>query len=307
MIDPILFQSFLLDDWPWGGVSGNLYIFNDGPWTDQNGVACLANADRDIAGPRQQCPIVVADRIPTVQAFLYQPTTLSIDRTNARRTGVVYDADDTEHYTLFTGAIFPALPSPMSWREFVRQNTTCVSPRKQDRYWTVDQIEDRLADIVVAQTSRSEVPDGLIDGNNDQYTLSQEPLPGSLLVFLNGALQTEGELGPGTESYSIEGAVITHHLPPQLTDRLFVYYSVPSGVVGGGTLSVEGFEVLAADGATTTILSSLVAVDSAIECISQDNGIIGRLRVSNRVPGQSFDVTSDEGTDAGLFKWVIHL
>jgi len=57
---------------------------------------------------------------------------------------------------------------------------------------------------------------------------------------------------------------------------------------------------------TATVNSALVAADSAILVCSADNGIVGSLRVSNRVVGVSFDVDGDVGTDAGNFRWFLY-
>lgn len=59
-------------------------------------------------------------------------------------------------------------------------------------------------------------------------------------------------------------------------------------------------------GATTTILAPQTAVDSAINPIPMSDGITGNLRVSNRVAGVGFDVSSDNGADAGDFKWFMY-
>lgn len=136
MADSTLFQSFPLSDWPWGGDTGNLYIFDDIQWTDQNGVVRLANKDKDVNGPRQRCPILVDVRVPVVQAFYFQPTVLSIDRPRATRTGVVYDSDDGEHYTLFQGAVFCNRPDPMTWTDFTALIHATCRTRMQDRYLT---------------------------------------------------------------------------------------------------------------------------------------------------------------------------
>lgn len=147
MADSHLFQEFPLSDWPWGGDTGNLYIFDDVQWTDQNGVVRLKNIEKDIDGPRQRCPISVDDRTPIVQAFYFQPTVLSIDRSNARRSGVVYDADDNEHYTLFSGAVFSDRPDPMTWSDFTRLMHSPCRPRMQDRYLTESEIQAKFDGI----------------------------------------------------------------------------------------------------------------------------------------------------------------
>lgn len=149
MADPILFQSFPLADWPWGGASGSLCIFDTQQWTDQNGMVHLANLQESVAEPLQRCPIVVNGRIPVVQDFYYQPTVLSVDLKNVRRTGVVFDENDDFHYTLFHGWRFYDKPNPMTWTRFTVLNHDHCRPRMPDRYLDEAQILALLGDMTV--------------------------------------------------------------------------------------------------------------------------------------------------------------
>lgn len=65
-----------------------------------------------------------------------------------------------------------------------------------------------------------------------------------------------------------------------------------------------GIGVLVA-GVSTTIASTLTAANSPIEVISADEGIVGHLYPLNRVDGVSFDVASENGADAGNFKYFL--
>lgn len=56
----------------------------------------------------------------------------------------------------------------------------------------------------------------------------------------------------------------------------------------------------------TTILSTLVAANSPIEILPAGNGITGRLYPTNRIVGASFDVVSENGSDAGVFRWLLY-
>lgn len=162
MVDDIIFQAFELQDWPWGGVSGSLYIFNLAQWTDQNGEVQLANPALDINEPRQKVEIVVDDRTPEVQEFTYQPTTLAIENPFVLRTGVVYDADDNEHYTLFRNCVFPPLPSPMNWREFIRYNSRPLRQRMSERYYTADQFLRIIAPRMISDNGTAEMVAGVV-------------------------------------------------------------------------------------------------------------------------------------------------
>ena len=57
--------------------------------------------------------------------------------------------------------------------------------------------------------------------------------------------------------------------------------------------------------AATTIPSTLVAAESSILPLGNDAGITGHLYATNIVPGVSFDVASENGADAGAFRWFI--
>lgn len=72
-----------------------------------------------------------------------------------------------------------------------------------------------------------------------------------------------------------------------------------------GTEALQGTGTLVA-GVATTILEPTTTVNSPILAISMSDGISGNLRVSNRVAGVSFDVSSDNGADAGDFRWFLY-
>lgn len=59
-------------------------------------------------------------------------------------------------------------------------------------------------------------------------------------------------------------------------------------------------------GEGTTVLSALVAETSPIDLVAAGNGITGRLFVMNRIAGVSFEVWSENGADAGDFKWFLY-
>jgi hypothetical protein len=76
--------------------------------------------------------------------------------------------------------------------------------------------------------------------------------------------------------------------------------SSPILATGIGTLNVLGADQ------PVTILDSHVSANSPIDLMPRADTITGDLRVSNRVAGVSFDVTSSNGADAGNFTWVIY-
>lgn len=82
-------------------------------------------------------------------------------------------------------------------------------------------LSDRIGEFVFAETSTSDLetyvyadnitPSGVIDGSNATFTLPHTPNPvSSLMLYLNGALQTNGA------DYSLSGDTITYTTPPDL-------------------------------------------------------------------------------------------
>ena len=65
-----------------------------------------------------------------------------------------------------------------------------------------------------------EIPVGLIDGNNQVYVLSKQPVPGSECVYWNGALMSPGQ----DADYVITGKNITFAEPLVEGDKLIVNY-----------------------------------------------------------------------------------
>ena len=159
-------------------------------------------------------------------------------------------------------------------------------------------IEQMIADV--SQGVVSETPAGLINGSNTVFTLSHTPVAGSLFQIHNKQIDQEGV------DFTITGAVITYAVPPLPGDWLLSSYRTASGILGNAPNTIEGIGTLAMASATT-VLNPSVAIDSAIDLIPKSDGITGRLRPSNRVAGISFDVTSENFADSGLFKYIIYL
>ncbi len=64
-----------------------------------------------------------------------------------------------------------------------------------------------------------EIPMGVLDGVNTNFSLAAVPITGTEEVYLNGLLQDTRGI-----DYSINGAVITFLIPPVATDRILVTY-----------------------------------------------------------------------------------
>ncbi len=65
----------------------------------------------------------------------------------------------------------------------------------------------------------TEVPTGTINGSNDTFNLSEEPIEDdAVLLFLNGLFQYP------TLDYSISNATIVFVTPPPLASKLFAHY-----------------------------------------------------------------------------------
>jgi len=68
--------------------------------------------------------------------------------------------------------------------------------------------------------SDAETPGGAINGVNVTFTLAVAPSPGvSLLLFLNGVLQT-----PGGVDYTLSGSTITYASAPPTGSKLIAWY-----------------------------------------------------------------------------------
>lgn len=65
-----------------------------------------------------------------------------------------------------------------------------------------------------------ETPDGIINGTNDSFELSSEPIPNSEHIYLNGLLQDSGLDG----DYLIDGKIITFLIPPDMGMRIKCSY-----------------------------------------------------------------------------------
>lgn len=64
-----------------------------------------------------------------------------------------------------------------------------------------------------------EIPSGLINGTNTDFTLSHTPIDHTLLIFLNGVEQSE------SVDYTLDGVTITFIEAPQSGDEVSVYYN----------------------------------------------------------------------------------
>lgn len=73
--------------------------------------------------------------------------------------------------------------------------------------------------------------------------------------------------------------------------------------VGSGLIVASGREPLV--NGVATVDTGAVAADSKVLVSSVDDGVSGALRVTNIVPGVSFDIVSSNGGDNGLVTWVI--
>lgn len=83
----------------------------------------------------------------------------------------------------------------------------------------------RCQEIVVAIQPDTlivnEVPDGLVNSSNTEYILANDPLIGSVAVYLNGLLQT-----PGTgKDYTISGKDISFTKAPRNNSEILVSYA----------------------------------------------------------------------------------
>jgi len=98
----------------------------------------------------------------------------------------------------------------------------------------------------------NETPSGTKNGVNTDFTLAQIPNPDSLLLTLNGQVQTGGGV-----DYTISGLIITFNSAPISSDTIVAAYDIPAltGQTGTGYITKNG----ATPVATT---NSMVEVDA---------------------------------------------
>ncbi len=85
--------------------------------------------------------------------------------------------------------------------------------------------------------------------------------------------------------------------------------SVTMSTAGGGLLIKEGSNATSGaatlSAGTVVVSTTKVTASSRIIPTAQDNNTIGALRISARVDGTSFTITSSVLTDTGVVAWVI--
>ena len=67
----------------------------------------------------------------------------------------------------------------------------------------------------------NEIPSGLINSLNTDFTIANTPVTGTVMVFLNGVLQA-----PGGLDYTISGTTITFTKAPKTNMTLYVFYII---------------------------------------------------------------------------------
>jgi len=76
----------------------------------------------------------------------------------------------------------------------------------------------QLQTIIFGNFVEGENPTGDIDDVNDVFELANEPIDGSVKVYLNGIRQKE------TDDYTISGDTITFNTPPTTGDTILIDY-----------------------------------------------------------------------------------
>ena len=91
-------------------------------------------------------------------------------------------------------------------------------PVRPDDAVTKEYVDDD--DVGFPTMSNQEVPDGVIDGVNVEFTLAHAPITGSEMVYVNGLMQASGE----DNDYQISGTTITFIIPPPVDTRILATY-----------------------------------------------------------------------------------
>ena len=92
------------------------------------------------------------------------------------------------------------------------------------------------AAYVAGPQAVAEAPSGLVDGANDMFTLSQDPVDNKILLFINGVAQTDTD-------YVVISKTLMLNAPPSSGDIVRVFYisavlptvesETPSGTIDG--------------------------------------------------------------------------
>lgn len=166
----------------------------------------------------------------TIPSFTLTSTTDSVDNQTALYTAVFFDAKGVRRDVFLADFPLPlSLGLIQTWAK-IRVHKAGKKPLPDTTVYTRPQTDAQIQ--LATQGIYEEVPSGSVNGVNQTFTVSRTPVAGSDEVFLNGVRQYRGNLGAGTESYTISGAIVTHNLPPQVGDRLTVAYRTASGLVG---------------------------------------------------------------------------
>jgi len=150
----------------------------------------------------------------------------------------------------------------------------------------------------------NEVPSGLINGSNTNYTLANTPVTNSLTVFLNGLMQEPG----GGNDYSLSGLTITFATAPESGDILLANYLTASGLAGASV--AENMELnptpddLDASGikSTVTVDTNGTGVGSALYMAGDGNYDEADADASSTMPCTALALETGTGS-----KEVLHL
>ena len=89
--------------------------------------------------------------------------------------------------------------------------------------------------------------------------------------------------------------------------RLYLYGGIYDPVTRqiNSTDSLPGSGTITLTSGSAVVTSSLVNSNSVIILTAQDNNTTGSLRVSSRIPGQSFTIQSTRNVDSGVVGYVV--
>lgn len=198
--------------------------------SDNNVIMCGVVGSN--VGFYKEVTVTISSGTITIPAFTL-PSTDNASKPTVRVTAIFYDKNGVKRDALFTNWVIPStLGSSISFAQLLTYNQGVVLSNPSSVY-----LSQAAVAALILQTTQSiyeEIPAGAVDGVNQTFTLSRIPVVGSDLVFLDGVkqLRVAAPGTAGTESYSINGATITHYLPPQVGSVLSVNYRVASGLVG---------------------------------------------------------------------------
>lgn len=239
----ILIGTHSRNSWQRPGTTATLRVWFSEGFRDSNGIMVTPGNGTSSFYQIIPCTVNPTTHIVTIPAFTL-PSTLDGLPATILSYGRLYDESNAPREFLWSGWSLSNNPASLPFDDWFIFNQGSSLSNAPESYLNSVEVLALINSLIssISQGIRSEVPAGVINGVNGTFTLSDTPVVGSLLLFLNGSLQEEGSLGAGTESYTLSGPTITHNLPPQTGDWLYAVFRTVSPLVSTPTTATQMIE-----------------------------------------------------------------